>query len=70
MKWTDEIDIFIMLAYYRITKIEIGLASYWDQPYREFMAKNMAAENGLYNTTSTIYNGNYPKQITRQFKTA
>jgi hypothetical protein len=28
MKWTDEIDIFIMLAYYRITKIEIGLASY------------------------------------------
>jgi hypothetical protein len=30
----------------------------------------MATETVLYNTTSTIHTGYYPKQITRKFKTA
>jgi len=30
----------------------------------------MATENGLYNTISTIQSVYYPKQTTRQFKTA
>ena len=31
--------------------------------------KNMATENGLYDTISTIHNEYYSKQITRKFKT-
>ena len=32
--------------------------------------KDVATENDLYNTTSTIHNGYYSKQTTRKFKTA
>jgi hypothetical protein len=32
--------------------------------------KNMATENGLYNTSSIIHNRYYSKQITWKFKTA
>jgi hypothetical protein len=32
--------------------------------------KNMTTENGICNTTSTIHNGYYSKQITGKFKTA
>jgi hypothetical protein len=33
-------------------------------------SKNMATENCVYNSTSTIHNGHYAKQITQNFKTA
>jgi hypothetical protein len=32
--------------------------------------KNMATENGLYNTVSTTHNRYYDKQITQKYKTA
>jgi hypothetical protein len=40
------------------------------QKHTDLKDKAMATENGLYNTTSTIHNGYYSKQITRKFKTA
>jgi hypothetical protein len=33
MKWTDEINIFVMMAYYRITNLENDSTAYRDQPY-------------------------------------
>ena len=32
--------------------------------------KKVASEHTLYNTTSAIHKGYYPKEITRKFKTA
>jgi len=32
--------------------------------------KNMATENGVYNTTYTMHNEYYTKQLTQDFKTA
>ena len=32
--------------------------------------KNMATANGVYNTTSTMHNGYYTKQITQNLKPA
>jgi hypothetical protein len=31
--------------------------------------ENMATENGVYNTINTVYDGYYPKRITRRFET-
>jgi hypothetical protein len=39
MKWTDEINIFVMRAYHRITNLEIDFTAYRDQPYGEFIEK-------------------------------
>jgi len=39
MKWTDEINIFVMRAYYRITNLEIGFTAYRDQLCGEFIEK-------------------------------
>jgi hypothetical protein len=39
MKWIDEINIFIMRAYYRITKLETDFTAYRDQLYIELMEK-------------------------------
>jgi hypothetical protein len=40
MKWTDEINIFVMRAYYRITNLETDVMTYRDQPYGEFIEKH------------------------------
>jgi hypothetical protein len=36
---------------------------------REVIKNNMATDNGLYNTITTIDNGCYPKQIALEFET-
>ena len=69
MKLTDEINVFIVRSYYRITETEIDLTAYRNKLYREFMEKNMATANGLYRTAGTVHSGYYSKQITRQLET-
>ena len=51
MKWTDEIHIFIVRSYYRITETEIDIMSCRHQLYREFI-ENMTTERRLHSTVS------------------
>jgi len=51
MKWTDEISIFIVRSYDRITEMEIDLTAYRNQLYREFI-ENVTTERRLHSTVS------------------
>jgi hypothetical protein len=46
MKWTDEINVFIVRSYYGITEMEIDLKTYRNQLYGEFI-ENVTTESRL-----------------------
>ncbi|KAI5731671.1 hypothetical protein M8J77_014060 [Diaphorina citri] len=39
MKWTQDINLFIMRTFYQITQLETDMAAYWEKIHRVFVLK-------------------------------